>query len=1048
LLLQNPYIVGIRAALQESPQSFADLGAIFARLGASRDIDKLLNAYLEAIVFMNQQAGQRGKPLLDYRIHVFVQNLNGNLKQCPQCLQYFGGNVQHCPSDGYTLFAVYCHDIRLLIGKFNGQDLSPNLEPESTDFDKVHYVLIGTRVDTSEQDFPISGNLGKNGDFEPNPQGAYALRPLVAENYEQLENVLIYIGDEKRDYLYLYHLAKTILQLYRKSLAFIDNREQASRYSAIIRDELTSEFFFQFLVMSYPRERELNLSKTLENLVKKSQQAAISDLEKAIFKELPLWFYRMTAIPERLGGTPALIRRRKASYDWENLSALQLALLDIFIKEKAIQSSFSDTMPDSHFIRFQKFWASHHYGIFVEDTLSQDPAYRGISLGESASIYRSFVEKWSFNSIQAAIDELLGLSILIRESTPDGKKIYYINSDYLSFDLPDSEFGDDYDKLKKKHIFVAEVHSSDLKNNERERIETAFKRDEVNFVVATPTLEMGIDIGDLETVLMIGAAPNGASYAQRAGRAGRGKRHEALILSFCAADSPHDSYAFHNPKKFINGIVSPPSFNPRNGEILKKHINAFVLQKYIKHRDALKRFLLEAEQNYRNEIPQLNRIFGDWFPYADYFTEFKDTVQRVLQATDAKNVSPMQYCYSQGIFPDYSFRREQVIAIDLENKDEIEADDPFAWNDFALTKRDIEQAIRFFVPEQSIYVAGEIYKTLDDGIYEILADGARQYRCFYVEKEILFAHRSKEIKRLDMRQYFSAADGNLLDMRGVLAMGYTNTAILSFRNYGIRGQLKEKKPNPIGYDLEREAVVLRFDSMISSDVLRTSLVAVLVRVINKRYGLADSEVSLLMNAKLANESDSNWVYTLLYDKDGNNNLPFAKIINEFDEILRAASALLQCDCDSDGCYNCIRSYEMQYYNANISKERARMFVHYLLGAGRYEPSVLPYKPTQVQFDLVLSVRQQKNEIIVQSSQNREYRHPLDMGLSDVLFQTLGHAVKAEYQTGMKNLKIETRFEWLANSINQRSVKKAKDAFDIFQFELLPFKHVQAEYLKG
>ena len=73
---------------------------------------------------------------------------------------------------------------------------------------------------------------------------------------------------------------------------------------------------------------------------------------------------------------------------------------------------------------------------------------------------------------------------------------------------------------------------------ERERLENLFKgaSDAVNCLVCTPTLELGIDIGQLDSVLMRNVPPLPANYWQRAGRAGR--RHRmAVDLTYCRSVS-------------------------------------------------------------------------------------------------------------------------------------------------------------------------------------------------------------------------------------------------------------------------------------------------------------------------------------------------------------------------------------------------------------------------------------------------------------------------------------------------------------------------------
>jgi superfamily II DNA/RNA helicase len=101
-------------------------------------------------------------------------------------------------------------------------------------------------------------------------------------------------------------------------------------------------------------------------------------------------------------------------------------------------------------------------------------------------------------------------------------------------------------------------------HDERERLENLFKGDSdaVNTFVCTPTLELGVDIGQLDAVLMRNVPPLPANYWQRAGRAGR--RHRmAVDVTYCRTIS-HDRAYFAEPLKLLGGRVDPPAFNLRN----------------------------------------------------------------------------------------------------------------------------------------------------------------------------------------------------------------------------------------------------------------------------------------------------------------------------------------------------------------------------------------------------------------------------------------------------------------------------------------------------
>ena len=122
-----------------------------------------------------------------------------------------------------------------------------------------------------------------------------------------------------------------------------------------------------------------------------------------------------------------------------------------------------------------------------------------------------------------------------------------------------------------------EEHTAMVPNEERERLENLFKgsSDAVNCLVCTPTLELGIDIGHLDSVLMRNVPPLPANYWQRAGRAGR--RHRmAVDIAYCRPVS-HDRAYFAEPTKLLGGRIDPPAFNLRNEVMVAKHVHATVI---------------------------------------------------------------------------------------------------------------------------------------------------------------------------------------------------------------------------------------------------------------------------------------------------------------------------------------------------------------------------------------------------------------------------------------------------------------------------------------
>ena len=145
-----------------------------------------------------------------------------------------------------------------------------------------------------------------------------------------------------------------------------------------------------------------------------------------------------------------------------------------------------------------------------------------------------------------------------------------------------AENPDDFNLMVLDQDFLmlqAREHSAQVPAGDRERLERDFKgegdSDRVNTLVCTPTLEMGVDIGSLDSVLMRNVPPLPANYWQRAGRAGR--RHRMAVNLTYARTLSHDRAYFRDPLRLLQGVVTPPRFNLRNEVMLEKHIHAMVL---------------------------------------------------------------------------------------------------------------------------------------------------------------------------------------------------------------------------------------------------------------------------------------------------------------------------------------------------------------------------------------------------------------------------------------------------------------------------------------
>jgi DEAD/DEAH box helicase domain-containing protein len=101
---------------------------------------------------------------------------------------------------------------------------------------------------------------------------------------------------------------------------------------------------------------------------------------------------------------------------------------------------------------------------------------------------------------------------------------------------------------------------------ERREIERKLRDGEIRAVVATNALELGIDIGSLDAVVMAGYPGTIASSWQRAGRAGTPPGHLGAVL--VASSAPLDQYIVEHPDYFFGRSPEHAYINPDNLEIL------------------------------------------------------------------------------------------------------------------------------------------------------------------------------------------------------------------------------------------------------------------------------------------------------------------------------------------------------------------------------------------------------------------------------------------------------------------------------------------------
>ena len=119
----------------------------------------------------------------------------------------------------------------------------------------------------------------------------------------------------------------------------------------------------------------------------------------------------------------------------------------------------------------------------------------------------------------------------------------------------------------------AREHTAQVPHDLRQERERRFRGAELPVLFCSPTMELGVDIAELNAVHMRNVPPTPANYAQRSGRAGRGGQ-PALVTTFCSSGNSHDQYFFAQQHLMVSGQVQAPRLDLANEELVRAHVHA------------------------------------------------------------------------------------------------------------------------------------------------------------------------------------------------------------------------------------------------------------------------------------------------------------------------------------------------------------------------------------------------------------------------------------------------------------------------------------------
>lgn len=186
--------------------------------------------------------------------------------------------------------------------------------------------------------------------------------------------------------------------------------------------------------------------------------------------------------------------------------------------------------------------------------------------------------------------------------------------------------------ILNRPLYLSGEHSAQQNEKRLKQLEDKFEKAEINILNCSTTMEMGVDIGGISTVVMNNVPPGPANYLQRAGRAGRRKESKSIAFTVCAPN-PVGLNAFNTPTWALTHKIAPPFISFNSSQVIERHINAFFLGKFVQT-DEVKgiRVTDKIESFFFDEVEPIAIKFVSWL-MSNEVINFSNQVTNIVRNT-------------------------------------------------------------------------------------------------------------------------------------------------------------------------------------------------------------------------------------------------------------------------------------------------------------------------------------------------------------------------------------------------------------------------------
>ncbi|WP_454986146.1 DEAD/DEAH box helicase [Capnocytophaga bilenii] len=184
--------------------------------------------------------------------------------------------------------------------------------------------------------------------------------------------------------------------------------------------------------------------------------------------------------------------------------------------------------------------------------------------------------------------------------------------------------------ILNRDLYLSGEHSAQQNRETLNRLEKKFEEGQINILNCSTTMEMGVDIGGVSTVIMNNVPPAPANYLQRAGRAGRRGEKQSLSYTICPPN-PVGINVLNNPDWALKHKIAPPSISFNSPQIIERHINAFFLGKFVQQKEIRGLKVMEVIEVFFFSEDSIAEKFINWL--SKDLINYKEPLQKIIKET-------------------------------------------------------------------------------------------------------------------------------------------------------------------------------------------------------------------------------------------------------------------------------------------------------------------------------------------------------------------------------------------------------------------------------